>query len=91
MPKSGHLSPVSLKATRNYYFLKVDYFATVESTVAAGVSTGVAVVSAGATVSTGSEPATLTILLPANTLLTDTIATAAITANTKLFHNSFVF
>ena len=41
--------------------------------------------SAGATVSTGSEPATLTILLPANTLLTDTIATAAITANTNFF------
>ena len=30
--------------------------------------------------STGSEPATFTILLTANTLLTDTIATAAITA-----------
>ena len=41
--------------------------------------------SAGATVSTGSEPATFTILLPANTLLTDTIATAAITANTNFF------
>ena len=35
--------------------------------------------------STGSEPATFTILLPANTLLTDTIATAAITANTNFF------
>ena len=43
------------------------------------------VLSAGATESTGSAVVMFTILLAANTLLTETIATAAITAKTNFF------